>query len=80
MGWRMTVSVHQLSRKGSEDDSMPQAELDNTRSVPEKKKVFSWTCKQKYSLKNRKPSSCSVLERLLLCLGIMFQEGEDSSH
>jgi len=40
MGWRMTVSEHQLSRKGSEDYTMPQAEPDNTHSVPEKKNVF----------------------------------------
>lgn len=37
MGWRMTVSVHQLSRKGSEDYSMPQAELVSTHPVPEKR-------------------------------------------
>ncbi|CAM9885527.1 unnamed protein product, partial [Bubo scandiacus] len=36
MGWRMTVSVHQLSRKASEDYSMPQTELDNIHSVLKK--------------------------------------------
>lgn len=52
MGWRMTDSMHQLFRKGSEDYIVPQAKLDNTHSVPEKKNAFSLSCRKKYTLKN----------------------------